>query len=378
MVVTPVELRLPTKPFDPAAVVRPSLRSTHAYTPATIPEHRAARVIKLDMNESPYGPSPKTRDAIAAFTATNRYPDFEQIGLREAIGHYVERDPETIICGAGLDDVLNTLMHAVLEPGAEVIISEPTFGVYRMLISLYDAVAVNVPLDASFQLRPEGILNAITERTKCIIICTPNNPTGNPIDRGAIERVAGEAPCLVAIDEAYAEFAGESLIDLLDRFENVAIFRTMSKFAGLAGMRVGYGVFPKRLMPYLAPVIPAFHNVSMISRVAAIAALDDFDYLEGIVRTIIRDRETLAANLSELPGVETMPSQTNFLLVRLPVVDAMPVITELANRGIFVRSFPNPVLGLERFLRVTIGTPEENDAFVRELASILDARSASA
>lgn len=323
------------------------------------------------MNESPYGPSPKTRAALLDFAETNRYPDFEQLALREAIGAYIGCDAGQVICGAGLDDVLNTFLHAVIEPGDEVIISEPTFGVYRALISLYDGVTVNAPLTSEFELDPYRILSSITDRTKFVIICTPNNPTGNPLDRGGIEQIVAEAPCMVLIDEAYAEFSGGSHLDFMDRYPNVAIFRTMSKFAGLAGMRVGYGIFAPALMPFLVPVTPAFHNVSMASRVAAIASLDDLEFLNGMVATIVADRDRLAAALKEIPGVLPLPSATNFLLVRLPLDDARPVVAGLAQRGIFVRHFSKPDLGIRGCLRVTVGLPEENRVFVDELSDIL-------
>ncbi len=366
-----VKLSAPSRTWDPQQLVRESLRRTHAYVPAVVPVSPPSRVVKLDMNESPYGPSPRTREALATFTETNRYPDFEQLELRVAIGRYVGRDPGTIVCGAGLDDVLNTLMHAIIEPGSEVIISDPTFGVYRMLISAYDGVAVNVPLDEQFALRPDAILDAITDNTKLIIICTPNNPTGNVLDPEAIEQIVGESGCLVAIDEAYAEFARTSYVHLMDRYPNVAIFRTMSKFAGLAGMRVGYGIFPEDVAGLLAPVVPAFHNVAMASRVAAIAALDDLEYLGGVVDRIVADREALSANLCEIPGVQPLPSETNFILVKLPGERAEPIIQELAVRGIFVRSFPSPVYGLDRYLRVTVGSTEDNELFITELADIV-------
>lgn len=368
---TALELTAKPAAFAPERLVRASLRSAPSYIPATIPAEHPTRLIKLDMNESPYGPSPKARAALAAFAATNRYPDFEQQALRDAIGDYAGRPADQIICGAGLDDVLNTFMHAVIEPGDEVIISEPTFGVYRALISLYDGVTIDVPLTSDFELDAQRVLSSITDRTKFVIICTPNNPTGNALDRRAIEQIVAEAPCMVVIDEAYSEFAGTSHLGLMDLYPNVAIFRTMSKFAGLAGMRVGYGVFPAALMPFLAPVTPAFHNVSMASRVAAIASLDDLDYLNGVVAGIIDDRDRLTAELSAIAGVRPLPSSTNFLLVRLPVDDAEPVVAALAGRGVFVRHFPNPALGIRDCLRVTVGRTEENQIFIEELGGIL-------
>lgn len=359
--------------IDPATLVRPSLRSTADYIPATPLSSHPDRVIKLDMNESPYGASPKAREALASFADTHRYPDFAQRELREALGRYVGMPADQIICGAGLDDVLNTVAHLLLDPGDEVIISEPTFGVYRSLVSHFDGRIVNVPLRVDFSLDAEGVLSSITPRTKFIIVCTPNNPTGNLLDRESVEKIVAEAPCLVAIDEAYAEFAGTTHIPLMRDHSNVAIFRTMSKFAGLAGMRVGYGIFPESLMPHLLAIVPPFHNVSLASRAAAIASLDDLPYLDGIVAKIIADRDKLASALADIPGVKPLPSATNFLLARLPVSNAEPVVEELARRGVYVRHFGRPDLGLLDCLRVTVGTPEENQIFVRELASILKA-----
>lgn len=360
-----------TVTFDAAALVRPAVRAIPGYIPSRAPGEQPARVIKLDMNESPHGPSPKARAALAAFTDTHRYPDFGATELREAVSKYIDAPAAQIVCGAGLDDVLNTLALTILDPGDEVIIHEPTFGVYRSLVAHYNGVTVDAPLTATFALDLDRVLGSITPRTKLIILCTPNNPTGNLLDPEAVERVVAAAPCLVAIDEAYAEFGAQSHRALMDRYPNVAILRTMSKFAGLAGMRVGYGIFPAALMPHLDRVTPPFHNLSAASSVAAIASLDDLDYLNGVVARIIADREALAANLREISGVEPLPSATNFLLVRLPVANAGPTVAELARRGIMVRHFGRPELGIGDCLRVTVGTTDENEMFLHALDDVL-------
>ena len=367
----PVQLtEFPTpSTLDLEALVRPSIRAMPAYAPSQR-SGGGGRRIRLDMNESPYGPSPKARAAIAAFDEEHRYPDFEAVALREALGRYVGAPADRIIAGAGLDDVLNIVGLLLLDPGDEAIVSEPTFGVYRALVSLGGGVPVDVPLKPGFELDADGVLAAITPRTKLVMICTPNNPTGNVLDPAAIEQVVAGAGCLVAIDEAYAEFAGASHLPLMERYPNVAILRTMSKFAGLAGMRVGYGVFPEPLIPHLWNVKPPF-NIAGVSAAAAIASLDDLPYLQGVVARIIADREALAANLRELPGVEPLPSATNFLLVRLPLADAAPVMAALRERGVFVRHFAQPSHGIADCLRVTVGTPEENEIFLNELGDIL-------
>ncbi|MGH2558780.1 MAG: histidinol-phosphate transaminase [Thermomicrobiales bacterium] len=357
--------------FDLDALIRPAVRAIPGYIPSRLTGEVPTRVVKLDMNESPYGPSPKARAALAAFCDTHRYPDFEATELREALSRYVGAPVDQIVCGAGLDDVINTLALTILDPGDEVIIHEPTFGVYRGLVAHYAGITVDVPLDRDFQLDVDRVRSAISGRTKLIILCTPNNPTGNSLDPTAIERIVAEAPCLVAIDEAYAEFAGTSYRPLMDRYPNVAILRTMSKFAGLAGMRVGYGVFPAALMPHLHRVTPPFHNVTLASTVAAVASLDDIEYVNGIVNRIVADRDALAAHLEEIPGVEAIPSKTNFLLVRLPLRDAGSVVATLAKRGIMVRHFGRPELGIRDCLRVSIGTTAENELFLHALADAL-------
>jgi histidinol-phosphate aminotransferase len=357
--------------FDIETFVRPAVRAIPTYVPAKLPADQPRQIIRLDMNESPYGPSPKTRAALASFSQTHRYPDFGAIELRTALSGYTGVPADQIICGAGLDDVINTLFLATIDPDDEVIIHEPTFGVYRALVAHYNGKTINARLTADFELDPDLVLASVTDKTKVIILCTPNNPTGNELNPVSVERIVSSAQCVVAIDEAYAEFAGSSHIPLLDRYPNVVVLRTMSKFAGLAGMRVGYGMFPKSFMPYVNPVAPPFHNISVASARAAIAALSDTEFLLGIVNRIVGDREALAANLREIQGVHPYPSSTNFVLVKLPVDDAAPVVAALAERGILVRNFPNPSLGIRDCLRVTIGTQEEIEVFLNELEDIL-------
>jgi histidinol-phosphate aminotransferase len=259
---------------------------------------------------------------------------------------------------------------AFLDPGDNIIISEPKFGVYQMLASALGAETIDVPLNADFQLDADGVLAAINDRTKIVVICTPNNPTGNNLDPAAIEKIVANAPCIVAIDEAYMEFAGVTYLPLQQKYPNVAILRTMSKFAGMAGMRVGYGIFTPEFVSIVGRVAPAFRNVSVASTVAVKAALEDIATLRANTERIKSDRDALAANLRELPGVEPLPSETNFILVKVPVERGGAIVKELARRGIMIRSFPHAVL--REYIRISIGTTEDHEVLLRELADILE------
>jgi histidinol-phosphate aminotransferase len=347
------------------SLVRREIRDLPGYVPATGAAKKPDRLLRLDMNESPYGPSPRTRAALADFVQTNRYPDFAQSALRSALSEYTGMPFEQIVCGAGLDDVFTTLANLMVEPGDEVIISEPTFGVYRPLFSMHGANVVNVPLTQGFELQPDRVLSAITDRTKIVIICSPNNPTGNLFPIEAVEQVCASARCLVAIDEAYAEFAGHSHIPLMERYPNVMILRTMSKWAGLAGMRVGYGLVPEQLVGAVGHVVPPFHNVSLASSEAAIASIEDREFLMGRVAAICDARDALFTQLAEIDGLAPLPSVTNFILVKTPWHDARPLVQAIAERGVLIRGYGDPLL--QPYFRVSVGLPDENDQFLRAL-----------
>lgn len=350
--------------------VRSWITPAAGYTPGAS-ELTDRPVVRLDWNESPYPLTPKAQEALENFPNSNRYPDYRQMPLREALGAYIGVAPERIVPGAGLDDVLNTIGMLFLEPGDEVIIAEPTFGVYRSLYALHGATITSIPLGPApdFALDAQGIVNAVGERTKVIVLCNPNNPTGHIIPRESIEQVVENVSCPVLIDEAYAEFAGISHMDLADRHDHVIVLRTLSKFAGLAGLRVGYGVFPEALLPYLNRVMPAFANISLLASEIAIAALQDLDLLQARRDEIAAQRERVFLALNEMDGFTSYPSGTNFILFSTPLADSTPILQGLANRDVFIRKPGNA--GLEHCLRVSIGTPDENTAFLDALAAVM-------
>jgi histidinol-phosphate aminotransferase len=358
--------------------VRSCLTPTAGYTPGAS-ELTDKPVVRLDWNESPYGLSPKAQHTLVSFRNSNRYPDFQQGRLRAALSRYIGVGPERIVPGAGLDDVFNTLAMLLIEPNDEIVIADPTFGMYRSLYALHDGVVRNVPLGPGpdFALDVEGIIDAVTDRTKLVIVCNPNNPTGHLFPAEDIRRVVDGVPCLVGIDEAYAEFSGTDHLHLANSRDNVILFRTLSKFAGLAGLRVGYGIFPESLVPFVATVTPAFGNISTLASEIAISSLDDLEYLTSNRDAIVSERERVRTELASFPGVTPFASATNFILFALPVDDSSSVQQALAGHDIFVRRFGKPEFGLEHCLRVTISTPDENNAFLAALDAVLAAQPAA-
>ena len=360
---------------DYRRLIRPAIHHASAYVPASFaePDEPGTRQIRLNWNESPYGPSPKTAQALATFHLTNRYPDITQSRLRAALAAYAGVPEARVVPAAGMDDVITNLYAALLDDGDELIITEPTFGVYRHAAELRGARVVNVPLGPrpDFAIDIDGIIAAVTPRTKAVMVCNPGNPTANLNDPDGIARLARALDCLIVVDEAYAEFSGQTQLPLMDRHENVCVLRTLSKWAGLAGMRVGYGIFPDWLAPAIWAVAPAFCNISTAGEAAAIASLEDVDYLQGLVRQMVDDREALIRRLAAIPGVRPYPSATNFVLMSLPMDDAEPVFNRLAAESVLVRFFGDQTHGLRDCLRTSIGTDEENILFADALERIL-------
>jgi len=350
-------------PLSPDRVIRPHIEPSESYDHAE-PDTNGHEPVRLDWNESPFGLSPRATGALHTFDTGHRYPAMDQAPLRHALGEYLGVSPDRIIAGAGLDDVINTLAMTIINPGDEVIIHEPTFGVYRSLFSLHGANVVNVPLGPppDFRLLVDDIIAAVNDRTRLVLICNPNNPTGNLFSREDLVRIIESVSCMVAIDEAYAEFSGASHTELALKYDHVVTLRTLSKFAGLAGFRVGYGVFPTALMPWFRRSAPAFFNISAPSAAVAIASLGDLNHLRVNAERIIVERERLIRLLNEIPGVLAYPSATNFVLVSLPVDDASPIVALLARHGLLVRHFSHP--HLVSCIRISIGLPAHHDMLV--------------
>jgi histidinol-phosphate aminotransferase len=321
-------------------------------------------VIKLDANENPYGPTPGVARALASFADYHRYPDPDQEALRAAISAYVGVPPELLIAGNGSDEIIDLLCRIYLDPGDTVIDCTPTFGMYQFSTELCGGQTIEVPRTARWKVDADAVAEALMPETKLIFLATPNNPTGNVVDEATVRTLLATAH-IVVLDEAYVEFAelsgARSFAPLVADYENLVVLRTFSKWAGLAGLRVGYGVAPPSISEHLWKVKPPF-NVNLAAEAAVRATLDDLAAVRERVQRIVRERERMATALSALPGIHVWPSQANFLLVSDDRGAGEGLKTHLARRGIAVRAYHHP--RLRHAVRISVGLPEHTDAVV--------------
>jgi histidinol-phosphate aminotransferase len=326
-------------------------------------------VIKLASNENPFGPSPEVVETIKRFSSSvSLYPpDYPQEMIR-AISKYIEM-PENMILpgGNGADEIMDLIVKMAVSQGDEVIIHSPTFPYYELLVKLYGGVVVKAPMLEEYTFPLDTIQARVTKKTKLVIICSPNNPTGNTISKSGLKKILNTAP-LVMLDEAYIEFANHSLTSLVKDYENLTVLRTFSKAFGLAGLRVGYGVADEEFVHQAMKVKPP-HNVNLLAQKAATAALEDKHYMEERVKEIIKLREKLFHDLEKISEVKVYPSQANFLLLSLKNKDAEKIVFSLEKKGIIVRGCKG--FGMKNRIRVTVGTKEENQIFLQALTEVL-------
>ncbi|MBA3945160.1 MAG: histidinol-phosphate transaminase [Herpetosiphonaceae bacterium] len=362
--------------IDIAGLVRPDLQKLVGYTPIVpldVLSRRLGipveRLVKLDANENPYGPSPRVLEALAHEQPYAIYPDPDQTVLRAALSEYTGQPVERLICGNGSDELIDLLMRLCLSPGDAVVESPPTFGMYSFNTAVVGGRSIGVPRHADWTLDVDALIAAVErEQAKLVFLPSPNNPDGSVVERSDIMRLLA-LPALLVIDEAYAEFAGVSVIDLVGQHPNLVVLRTFSKWAGLAGLRLGYGAMDERIVRYLLQIKPPY-NINVAAQAAVLASLADRSSLMDKVALLIAERERLYAALCERPACKPLPSRANFVLFHLGP-QAGAIKRALEQEGVLVRYYSKP--GLNEYLRVTVGTPEQNLRFLDALdASLLD------
>ncbi len=352
--------------FDPTKLLRKDLLEFAPYRPSSIPLADMERVIKLDSNENPYGPSPRTLAALADRQAWNRYAVQDE--LRPHIAAYVGAQPENIVIGNGADEVIDLIQRIFLERGDAIVDCPPSFDMYGKYATINGARVVAVPRGEDFSLDVPAIERAVKmERPKLLFLATPNNPDGSLAPRPAIERLLA-LPTVLVLDEAYAEFAGESLAGEVPKRTNLIVLRTFSKWAGLAGLRIGYAIAPPAIAEQILRTKSPY-NVNLAAIVAARAALEDIAYLRENIRRILVERERLAAALARTGFLVPLPTSSNFILCRVVGGrEAHPLKEALAERGILIRSYSSP--RLSNNVRISVGTAQQNDTLLQALDEI--------
>ncbi len=338
---------------------------THAYRPG---------LVRLDANESPFPLEEAERDAIASALSRlplHRYPEVTGRPLREALARRHGLEPDQVLVGNGSDEMISVLFTAFAEGRrgrGKVLFPVPTFGEYEAIARVHGMETVKVPLGEGWRLDEDRAREAIrAERPALAIFASPNNPTGNLLDPAALDRLARASQGIFALDEAYADFAGITRIPLVGEIEGFCVLRSFSKI-GLAGLRLGALVASRDLVAQLDKVRLPF-NLDAFALAAACALLEEPARMDDRVRRIRAAREELRAGLAGIPGLTVFPSDANFVLVGVPR-DAPAVWKRMLERDVLVRVFPGAG-PLRDCLRITAGTPEENERCVAALAAAI-------
>lgn len=354
-------------------LMRPEIKAINAYVsiePTDVLSQRIdiapENIIKLDGNENPYGCSVKVKQALANYSYYHIYPDPKQRELRKALEEYIGFKSEHILAGSGSDELIDLVLRLFIEPGDKVINAPPTFGMYKFCTEVCGGKIVNIPRKHDFSIDISAIKKAIDKKTKVIFIASPNNPTANLTNELDILELLGTG-IIVVVDEAYAEFSGSTISHLVPDYSNLVVLHTFSKWAGLAGLRVGYGIFPIYMVEYLMKIKQPY-NVNVGAQVAAIESLRDIDDLRSTIKMIVNERERLFRKLSEINWLRVYPSKANFILCSVLKGKAKEIHQNLQRMGIFVRYFATP--DLKDCLRISVGKPEHTDKLIAALKDI--------
>jgi len=344
------------------AYFRDIIEQMAGYTPGFQP--KLADVIKLNSNENPWPCSPKVFEAISKLIALNfqRYPEAMADTFRAAAAEVLGVQPENIICTNGGDDLLNVCIRACCDANRPVAFAQPTYSLYPVLAQLHGCPAIEIQQDNNGSLRQLSELNAALT-----IVCNPNAPTCGLLPVDALAELAGRLTGVLLVDEAYVDFADDNGIRLVSEFDNVVLLRSMSKGYSLAGMRFGFGIASKRMMEGLIKVKDSY-PVDAVAVAAATAAIKDQPHVRANIEKVKSERGRLSEQLRTM-GFEVPDSQTNFILACCLRKPAKDIYDALVQKNIFVRYFTLP--GLEDKLRITIGTPEQNDTLLSVLKEIV-------
>jgi histidinol-phosphate aminotransferase len=343
---------------------RQNIEATEGYTPGEQPTDPS--VIKLNTNENPYPPSPQVMEAVRAITPEQlrRYPHPLANPFRDQAAKVFGLSRDMIICGNGMDDILNMTVRAFSGPEAALVFPTPTYTLYAVLANIQASVVKQVPWGPDYKLPFEALVQA---RGRVTYLANPNAPTGTLVPIDEVARLADALDGVLCIDEAYVDFADRTCLELAKTRPNVLVMRTLSKGYSLAGLRFGFAMGDARLISGLMKVKDSY-NADAIAIAAATAAIADQEYYQQTRRKVIQERQRLADGLAKV-GMPALPSQSNFLFAKAARRTAGELYESLKARGILVRYFNSP--GINDRLRITVGTPEQNNALLAALRELI-------
>jgi histidinol-phosphate aminotransferase len=358
---------------EPRDLLRPSLAAVRRYQSVEPIEAAAARrglpperIVRLNANENPYGTPLRVQEALASFDRYHLYPDPESREIRSLLADYTGIDSGRILVGNGSDEIIDLLFWLFVAPGDAVMIPTPTFGMYQARAAVFGADVRSVPRRTDFSLDSDAIEAALTPDVKLVFLASPNNPSGNLCRERDIIRLLRHN-VIVVVDEAYFEFSGRTVAPLIGEFDNLVVLRTFSKWAGLAGLRVGYGLMPRWIADE-ARRIKQPYNVNVAAQVAVRAVFDEMAYFRSTIRRIRLERLRMYRALRKLNFVKPLESKANYLLVHVVHGGSAALQEWLEEDGIFVRRYASP--DLADCVRISVGRPEDTDRLMHRMTML--------
>jgi histidinol-phosphate aminotransferase len=354
--------------IKPADVVKSAVRNLRAYS---LSPHRAS--VKINQNENPWDAPAAIKEETLRRLASrkwSRYPDFIPVALHEKLAAFVSWLPDGVLAGNGSNELIQALLMVTVSEKKRVLISDPTFALYRQVTTVLGGEVASVPLTDLFEFNVDALLHVIQKTSPdVVILCSPNNPTGCLIGDDDLRKLASATSGLVVIDEAYHEFAEHSVVPLLDEFKNLVVLRTFSKALALAAFRVGYLLAAPELVTEIRKALLPY-NLNAFSQTAAEVAIEMYETeLLPLVKAIISERGRVFLELSSLDGLTPVASRANFMIVRTEI-GPKKIFAELLERDILVRDVSGYPM-LSDYFRFNIGTPEENDLLIEALQEII-------
>jgi histidinol-phosphate aminotransferase len=360
---------------DITALFRSGVMAMATYSPIEPPDQIALRlglpesqIIKLDANENPYGVADEVLQELGRAKYLSIYPDPAQKAVRQYIAGYAGCQADNIVAGAGADELIDLICRLVIEPGDKVLTFTPTFSYYKHVVELNGGTMVEAVRAADYSIDLASLAALDLNGIKIVLLCSPNNPSGNMLEEEVLEFFLGRN-MLVVVDEAYYEFAQASFADRISQHDNLVVLRTFSKCFGLAGLRVGYGIMPQVLQEAIMKIKPPY-SVNMAAEVALGVCLEKREVFDAQVARMIATRDRIIGELRNKSGeLEVYPSRSNFILCRIKNKNAKELKDQLEAKGILLRYFNTPQL--RNHLRISVGTEEQIDIFLAEFFALL-------